>query len=277
MFVGIQFYPAARLQIADGLLDFCQPAVANFHPQIGGKHALEMICFKQGVDKMDFKQKLQAIRAEMNLSQEEMAEVIGVSRQAVAKWETGQSYPDIENLLKISDLLKVSLDRLLRPDIDDCRAGTVCIKENNLDEIIGFLCRAKKATYAGEGNEEKEPCRPYSHDFKYEESKYFYMDTYLGGERFSGQEAVWKDGVPIWTMNYCGRVLSPDFNGAFLKEALSFVTEKYPYRGPLVYINGGFSYHCIISGGFEWFQGYEEIFYKDRKVMESFFHGGAVQ
>ena len=50
---------------------------------------------------MSFKNKLQNIRKEKGLSQESIAERIGVSRQAVAKWETGQSYPDVENLILI--------------------------------------------------------------------------------------------------------------------------------------------------------------------------------
>lgn len=45
----------------------------------------------------------------------------------------------------------------------------------------------------------------------------------------------------------------------FLKEVLSKVTKEYPYRGPMVYQNEDYKYHCIVEGGFEWFKGYEEI------------------
>ncbi|MNN99983.1 hypothetical protein D3C81_2197670 [compost metagenome] len=78
-------------------------------------------------------------------------------------------------------------------------------------------------------------------------------------------------------MNYAGRILGEGFSGDFLKEALSLVPEEYPYRGPLVYGNGEFKYHCIVTGDFTWFSGCEEIFYNDRKVYECLFHGGAVK
>jgi len=50
---------------------------------------------------MSFKNKFQLLRKEKGLSQENIAEILRVSRQAVAKWEAGQSYPDIDNLIKI--------------------------------------------------------------------------------------------------------------------------------------------------------------------------------
>ena len=53
--------------------------------------------------------------------------------------------------------------------------------------------------------------------------------------------------------------------------------EDNPYRGPIVYENGDYKYHCIVNGSFEWFNGYEEIFYKDKKVFECMFHGGLVK
>ena len=54
---------------------------------------------------MIFSEKLQLLRKNKGLTQEEMAEKLDVSRQAVAKWESGQVYPDISNLIQISNLL----------------------------------------------------------------------------------------------------------------------------------------------------------------------------
>lgn len=62
---------------------------------------------------MDFNQKLRALRKQAGLSQEELAEKISVSRQAITKWETDNGLPDIENLIQIARLFKVSLDDLL--------------------------------------------------------------------------------------------------------------------------------------------------------------------
>ena len=62
---------------------------------------------------MNFQEKLLVLRNHYKLSQEELAEQIGISRQAVAKWEVGQSYPDIARLISLSDLFKVSIDKLV--------------------------------------------------------------------------------------------------------------------------------------------------------------------
>ena len=49
---------------------------------------------------MSFSENLKQIRKEHHLSQEELAELLDVSRQAVSKWEQGQGYPEVEKLLK---------------------------------------------------------------------------------------------------------------------------------------------------------------------------------
>ncbi len=63
----------------------------------------------------------------------------------------------------------------------------------------------------------------------------------------------------------------------FLKEALLLVSTSYPYTGPLVYDNGMYKYHCIVNGDFNWFDGYEEIFYEEEKIYECRFHGGKLR
>lgn len=59
---------------------------------------------------------LRQLRAHHQLSQEELAERVGVSRQAVAKWERGESLPDILNCEALADLFDVSLNDLVRHD-----------------------------------------------------------------------------------------------------------------------------------------------------------------
>lgn len=226
---------------------------------------------------MKFQDKLQILRKEKALSQEKLAELIGVSRQAVAKWEVGQSYPDMVNLIGLSDLFRVSIDHLVKEHNDEsCLFDSV---QNHLQpesSVIDFLCRAKRATYAANGMEAK-PSRPGSHDLQYTEGMLSYMDTYLGGEKFAGEEAIWLENLPFWSMNYAGRILAEGFSGDFLKEALSMVSQEYPYRGPLLHHNGDYTYHCVVTGSFEWFQGYEEIFCNRKKVYECMFHGGSIQ
>ncbi len=62
---------------------------------------------------MSFAENLQTIRKNNHLSQEELAEMLGVSRQAVSKWELGEGYPEVEKLLILSNKLNVSLDSLM--------------------------------------------------------------------------------------------------------------------------------------------------------------------
>lgn len=62
---------------------------------------------------MSFADNLKMIRKERNVTQEQLAELLNVSRQAVSKWESGNGYPETEKLLIISKELNVSLDYLL--------------------------------------------------------------------------------------------------------------------------------------------------------------------
>ena len=63
---------------------------------------------------MTFADKLQSLRKAKKLSQEDIAEKCGVTRQSVSKWETGLGYPETEKLLVLCDILEVNLDYLLR-------------------------------------------------------------------------------------------------------------------------------------------------------------------
>ena len=141
--------------------------------------------------------------------------------------------------------------------------------------ILAFLIRAKKATYAGKGNEAVSS-RPNSHDLQYAEGSLKYIDTYLGGDKFAGQEALWENDVPFWAMNYAGRVIGGSFSGDFLKEALLLVPQGSPFRGPAEYSSGDYTYKCEVSGDFHWFYGYEEISLTGNKIYELFFHGGKI-
>ena len=66
---------------------------------------------------MSFAENLKQLRNEKQLSQEELAEMLDVSRQAVSKWEQGIGYPEVEKLLLLSNKLRVSLDSLMETEI----------------------------------------------------------------------------------------------------------------------------------------------------------------
>ena len=63
---------------------------------------------------MEFNNKLYELRKQKGLSQEELANRLNVSRQTISKWEVGESTPDMEKLVAISDLFEVSLDELVK-------------------------------------------------------------------------------------------------------------------------------------------------------------------
>ena len=67
---------------------------------------------------VEIAQRLAAMRREKGYSQEELANRLGLSRQAVSKWERAESSPDTGNLIALADLYGVTLDELVRVDVD---------------------------------------------------------------------------------------------------------------------------------------------------------------
>jgi len=223
---------------------------------------------------MIFSEKLKLIRKSKGLTQEELADILDVSRQAVAKWESGQIYPDIGNLIQISNLFNVTVDYLVRDQ--ECAVSCGPEMESDISSLIDFRLEANINTYAAYMNE-TDSTRLDSHDYTYSKGPYTYHDTYVGGEQFAGEEAVWLDGKIQYAMNYLGRVFDGRFSGDFLKEALRLADIKMPYRGPEYYQSGEFTYKCSVTGDFRWFQGYEEIYCNEIKVYECYFHGGILK
>ena len=67
---------------------------------------------------MELNEQIKKHRTEMKLSQEELAEKIYVTRQSISNWENGKTYPDIHSLLLLSSLFGISLDQLVKGDIE---------------------------------------------------------------------------------------------------------------------------------------------------------------
>lgn len=220
---------------------------------------------------MNFAKKLYILRKNKGFTQEKIAQRLRVSRQAVAKWGTGLAYPDIDNLVQLSNLLHVTVDYLIKEQ--EC--GVCLDKENECDQlqIVRFRLEAATHTYAAQMNDVNST-RLNSHDFRFEDGEFVYHDSYVGGEQFAGEEASWKSGQAVYAMNYMGRVLSDTFSGDFLKEALRSADMKMPYRGPEYYQAGEYIYKYKVTGNFSWFQGEEEILCGGEKVYECRFHGG---
>ncbi|MBO5139239.1 MAG: helix-turn-helix transcriptional regulator [Peptococcaceae bacterium] len=71
---------------------------------------------------MNFNEKLIELRKAKGLSQDELGQRIGVSRQTISKWELAQSYPDFQRLVLLSDYFGMSLDALMKDiDVQDVR------------------------------------------------------------------------------------------------------------------------------------------------------------
>lgn len=66
---------------------------------------------------MNISKQLKNYRKEFNISQEELGEIIHVSRQTISNWENSKSYPDLQSLLLLSDYFKISLDELVKGDV----------------------------------------------------------------------------------------------------------------------------------------------------------------
>ncbi|WP_415310619.1 helix-turn-helix domain-containing protein, partial [Clostridium perfringens] len=67
---------------------------------------------------MDFGEKIKNIRKEKKMTQEQMANILNVSRQAISNWENNKNFPDLEMIIKISRFFSLTLDELILGDDD---------------------------------------------------------------------------------------------------------------------------------------------------------------
>ncbi len=144
--------------------------------------------------------------------------------------------------------------------------------------LLPFLVRAKRATYAS-GVEPAQSSRLSSHDLPYQVGDWYYLDTYLGGINFIGEEGVWYQNLPVWGMNYYGWMLSggvPEGFSQFLKDALLLIEVEAPYRGPAELVIGCFHYSCVWEGEPARFSGEERIDLEGVKIYQLNFHGGLI-
>ena len=89
---------------------------------------------------MELGRKLKEVRMKANLTQEQVAEELFVSRQTISNWENEKSYPDIISIIKLSDLYSISLDELLKGDqkmIKHLDESTNIVKSNK--KLIGAI------------------------------------------------------------------------------------------------------------------------------------------
>ena len=94
---------------------------------------------------MKFGDNLKQIRKSKNISQEELAERLGVSRQSVSKWETGENYPSMFNIMCLCDIFKCKINNLVHESMpefnsldEEIKMSVVKFKENEQKKMKGF-------------------------------------------------------------------------------------------------------------------------------------------
>ncbi len=81
---------------------------------------------------MKIGEKIHALRKEQGLSQEELAEQIGVARQTISKWELGETAPDLKQSKELSKILNISLDDLTNSDFNNIEKEKSLSNQKNI-------------------------------------------------------------------------------------------------------------------------------------------------
>lgn len=89
---------------------------------------------------MELGNKILAFRKKSNITQEELAEQLNVTRQTISKWELGETSPDIKQAKELSKIFKVSLDELVDNDIKDLLVERV----SNTEKLAGMIIKIMK-------------------------------------------------------------------------------------------------------------------------------------
>jgi hypothetical protein len=150
-----------------------------------------------------------------------------------------------------------------------------------MDGLEAFIIRAKAKTYVGNGAA-RPPCRAGAHDIGVEQGSWAYLDSYFGGTDFLGQEVVWHAGVPVWAMNYYGRVQRPDridaaTAGHVIKQALSALYSEGRFLGGFAISIGPHTYIDQSDGDVGSFSGHEVIEMEREAVYRLDYHGGMIK
>lgn len=90
---------------------------------------------------MDLGNKILELRKKRGYSQEELAEILNVSRQTISKWETNQSNPELDKAIELSNLFQISLDDLTNNKIEILAANKTFKDEHLIKSLIGKKCK----------------------------------------------------------------------------------------------------------------------------------------
>lgn len=92
---------------------------------------------------MKFNEKILALRKKKGLSQEELGRELNVSRQTISKWESGQSYPDFEKLVLLSEFFQLTLDELMKDiDVQDIKKNHNSIDISYFESVLKTMIKS---------------------------------------------------------------------------------------------------------------------------------------
>lgn len=97
---------------------------------------------------MTFGEKLSKLRKEYNYTQEQLGEILGVSRQSISKWESDTAYPETDKLIRMGKLFDCSMDYLLKEDITEKSTASTNAVEPVLQKLYSGVkrqCRERKS------------------------------------------------------------------------------------------------------------------------------------
>ena len=148
------------------------------------------------------------------------------------------------------------------------------------DELEQFLVLAKSSTYAAD-LAPGEPSRPTSHDRRFEQGRFSYIDSSVGGRDFLGQEIAYLFDEPVWAMNYHGTIIDPVFEpeeiGRIVQASLLALYSEGRFLGGFEFELDGCRYVDVNEGTVDEFRGLETIEHDGRRVYSLEYHGGLIR
>jgi len=151
----------------------------------------------------------------------------------------------------------------------------------SIEALSKFIVKAKANSYVNRAPKCL-PSRLGSQDIQFRDGMFQYLDSYYGGTDFIGQEVVVHEHIPIWAMNYYGRIIEPsiydaDKAGNVVIESLSKLYESGTFLGDSSHDTKWGSYKDTNEGDVTSFSGYEWIDFSGTKVYELSYHGGLIK
>ncbi len=169
---------------------------------------------------MELGAKIASYRKSRNMTQDELARQFGISNQAVSKWETGQSYPDVELLPMIADYFEISLDELF---------GREFIQKTEVQESVAFTVPEIRLP-----EEIKENGRAENYFTDGAENELAYRELL---------PRAWEDDTTLRAVLFQGRNIVKE---AELKTRFGTICTKlhFTYNGPALNVKSIFSVNC---------------------------------